>query len=236
VTPGGPLAPVREAFTLPIALLTIAWAGGARLSVAGELRFEPPPLMALVLSVLLLALMARAGALATARLFSERRSALENASGALVFVALLAATAQVFHLLTPTRGLPNLFVNVLFLALLVNTFSRRTERRHLLNSLAVMFGSAFLLKYVVLDSMATGGAARRFFATAVEGLTLGALGLEAQPPVMGYLAFGVTALYLVVLWWLPFEPRRWDDGVRTAELLTVVEARLLQEGRSRVDE
>jgi hypothetical protein len=194
----------REAFTLPLILLTVAWIGGIRFTAAG-IRFEPPPLMSLVLAALLLALLARAGAIAASQLFSPARRGLENATGAVVLVALLAATAQVFHLLTPVSGVMRVFVNVLFVTLLVNTFARRTDRGHLLWSLAVVFGSALVLKFVILDALAAPGGsfAHRLFAAAIEGLSLGALGAQSYGPAMGYLAFAVTAAYLVALWWMP---------------------------------
>lgn len=206
MTGPGALPVGREAFTLPVALLTVALLGGARLLPEGGVRFDPPPLMALVLAAMLIALMARAGAMTPGRLFSPARNGLANASGAVVVLALLAATAQVFHLLTPGRGLPAFFVNVLFVTLLLNTFARRTDRAHLLGSLAIVFGSALVLKYVVLEALASpAGIGGRLVTATLEGLTLGALGLESHPPAMGYLAFAVTALYLVALWWLPHE-------------------------------
>jgi hypothetical protein len=194
----------REAFTLPLVLLTVAWVGGARLAAPG-IRFEPPPLMSLVLAALLLGLLTRAGAIALAQLFSPVRGGLENATGAVVLVALLAATAQIFHLLTPESGLMRVFVNVLFVTLLLNTFARRTDRGHLLWSLAVVFGSALVLKFVILDALAAPGGsfAHRLFAAAIEGLSLGALGAQSYAPAMGYVAFAVTAAYLVAIWWLP---------------------------------
>jgi len=200
-----PVSAGREAFTLPLALLTIAGAGGMRLLPGGAIRFEPPPLMALLLATALVALLARSRTVDLARLFSPARRPLENASGAVIVVALLAATAQVFHLLTPSGGLLNLFVNVLFLALLANTFARETDRSHLLWSLAVVFGSVMALEFVVLDGLSPAGGSlgRRLFASAVEGLSLGVLGVEPHAPAMGYVAFIVTALYLVTVWWLP---------------------------------
>jgi hypothetical protein len=205
-----PLPTGREAFTLPLALITVSGAGGMRLLPDGVVRFDPPPLMALLLGTLLVALLVRAGAVGASQLFSPGRRPLENASGAVILVALVAATAQVFHLLTPAAGLLNLFVNVLFLALLANTFARRTDRAHLLWSLSIVFGSALALKFVVVSGLAApgGSLARRLFSSAVEGLSLGALGAEAYAPAMGYVAFAVTALYLITVWWLPGEPSR----------------------------
>src|SRR4029079_14836897 len=91
----------REAFPLPLALLTVAGAGGMRLRPDGAVRFDPPPLMALLLGTLLVGLLVRARAVDAVRLFSPARRPLENASGAVILVALVAATSQVFHLLTP---------------------------------------------------------------------------------------------------------------------------------------
>ena len=66
-----------------------------------------------------------------------------------------------------------------------------------------------LVLIVVSGLAAPGGSlARRLFSSAVEGLSLGALGAEAYAPAMGYVAFAVTALYLITLWWLPGEPAR----------------------------
>lgn len=205
MTMTAPVPAGREAFTLPLALLTVAGAGGMRLLPEGAIRFDPPPLMALLLGTLLVALLVRSGAVDAARLVSPARRPLENASGAVVLLALVAATAQVFHLLTPSGGLLNLFVNVLFLALVANTFARRTDRGHLLWSLAVAFGSALALRFVIVAGLATpgGSLARRIFSSAVEGLSLGALGAELHAAAMGYVAFAVTALYLVTLWWMP---------------------------------
>src|SRR5204862_1140996 len=106
---------------------------------------------------LLVALLVRARVVDVSRLFSPARRPLENASGAVICVALVAATAQVFHLLTPSSGLLNLFVNVLFLALVANTFARTTDRSHLLWSLAIVFGSAIALKFVVADALVAPG-------------------------------------------------------------------------------
>lgn len=47
--------PWHEAFTLPIVFLSAALLGGLRIDLSGGLAFAPPPLMALVLAVLLIA-------------------------------------------------------------------------------------------------------------------------------------------------------------------------------------
>ena len=60
--------PWHEAFTLPIIFLSVALFGGLRIDAPGGLRFAPPPLMALVLAVLLIAALYRSGTLDPARL------------------------------------------------------------------------------------------------------------------------------------------------------------------------
>ena len=81
----------RESITLPLLMLTVAGLGGVRVTAAGALVFVPPSLMSLVLGVLLVATLVRSGALAPDRLMSARRTPLENTSGAVVAMTLLAA-------------------------------------------------------------------------------------------------------------------------------------------------
>jgi hypothetical protein len=196
---------VHEAITLPLLLWTVAMVAGARVGADGALRFVPPPLMALVFSTLLMAVLVQSRAIALPRLLAPDHSLFENATGAVLLAALLLAGAQVFHLLTPERGIFNVFGNVLFLALLLNTYVTGVDRRRLLGALAVVFGSALVLKFVLLDGLASDGTSlgRRLLAAAVEGVTLGALGIEPHPPAMGYLAFVVVLVFMLALWSLP---------------------------------
>jgi len=196
---------VHEAITLPLLLWTVAMVAGARIGADGALRFVPPPLMSLVFSTLLVAVLVQSRAIAVSRLLAPGYTLLENVSGAVLLAALLLAGAQVFHLLTPERGIFNVFGNVLFLALLLNTYVTGVDRRRLLGALGVVFGSALVLKFVILDGLAVEGSTmgRRLLAAAVEGVTLGALGIEPHPDSMGYLAFAVVLLFMLALWSLP---------------------------------
>lgn len=201
---------VHEAITLPLLLWTVAMLAGARIGAGGALQFVPPPLMALVFSTLLIAVLVQSRAIVLSRLLAPHYTLLENASGAVLLAALLLAGAQVFHLLTPERGIFNIFGNVLFLALLLNTYVTGVDRRRLLGALGVVFGTALVLKFVLLDGLAADGTSlgRRLLAAAVEGVTLGALGIEPHPPSMGYLAFAVVLLFMLGLWSLPTGPER----------------------------
>jgi hypothetical protein len=195
----------REAVTLPILLLTVAGAGGLRVDAAGKLALVPPSLMALVLGVLLIATLVRAGALAPDRLLGERRSALENTSGAIVLMSLLLASAQMFMMLTPPTGLLGFIFTAFFVLLLWNTLAVSPDRRQLLRSLAVVFGGAFVLKFIVLAAAydAGGGLLHRVILTMLEGVSLGALGFVPDGAATGYVAFVLLGLFFFGLILLP---------------------------------
>lgn len=195
----------REAVTLPVLLLTAAGLGGVRIASTGALTFVPPSLMSLVLATLLLGALVRSGALAPHRLLNDRRRPLENASGATVLAALFAATAQVFSLLTPAAGLLAFVFTAFFVLLLWNTMAVEPDRRQLLRSLLVVFGGAFVLKFVVLAALYDPGSGllRRVLLTLLEGVSLGTLGFTPDGGATGYLAFLALALYFVALVLLP---------------------------------
>ena len=192
------VAVVRDAFTLPLIFLTVALFGGFRSANSPQgMWFLPPPLIALILATLLIGLLIRTGTLAPDRLMRSDRSVLENLSGAIVLATLFAATAQVFNLVTPETGLLHFIFTSFFLLLLWNTLAAQPDRPRLLRSLAVLFGGAFILKYIVLASLydAQGGWAKRVLMTLLEGVTLGGLQYQSPAALTGYTAFFTLALY-----------------------------------------
>lgn len=206
------LAPVHEAFTLPLLLIACALGGGFRSQLAdGGLQFAPPPLMSLVLAVLLLGVLVRAGVLVPWLLVSARRRPIENLSGAVVVGTLLLASAQVFNALTPEAGLLHVLANVFFLVLLLNTLAARPDTTRVLQSLGVVFLSAFVLKYVVLDALYApeGSLARRLLTTLLEGISLGSLGHTPYGSATGYVAFATVLGYLFSLLLLPRPVQAW---------------------------
>jgi hypothetical protein len=212
VTHSADPAAAREAFTLPLIFLTVALLGGFRSAESLGMRFLPPPLIALILAALLFGVLVRAGALWPDRLLRSDRSALENCSGAIVLAALFAASAQVFNLMTPESGLLHFIVTIFFVLLLWNTWAARPDRSRLLRSLAVLFGGAFILKYIVLASLydPQGGLTKRVLTTLLEGATLGGLQYEPPAAMTGYVAFFTLALYLIGVTLLPRVAKR--DG------------------------
>jgi hypothetical protein len=208
------LAPVHEAFTLPLLLVACAVGGGFRSGLAdGRLLFMAPPLMSLVLAVLLLGALVRSGVLVPWLLVGPQRRPIENLSGAAVALTLLLASAQVFNCLTPEAGLLHVVANVFFLILLLNTLAARPDGTRVLQSLGVVFLSAFVLKYVVLDALYApeGSLARRLLTTLVEGISLGSLGHTPHGSATGYVAFLTVVTYLFTLVLLPQRLPVWPE-------------------------
>jgi hypothetical protein len=234
VSARGPDA-VRESFTLPLLFLSVAAAGGFRVPIGGMgMQFLPPPVMALVLAVLLMGVMVRAGLLVPAALVGDERSGFENASGAVVLAALFLASAQVIQCLAPESGLLHVIYYTFITVLLWNTLAAAPDRPRLLHSLFVIFGSAFLLKYVALASLydPEGGVMRRLVTTLLEGVALGTLQNVPFAPVTGYVAFFVVLVYLVALTLLPrprttalLAPHRDTGLVTDAEPVTLLDGR-----------
>jgi len=183
----------HEAFTLPIAFLSVALLGGLRIDTAGRFGFAPPPLMALVLAVVLVAVLFRAGAIVPAALVHPARPGLANASGLAIVLALGAATAQVIATLTPDGGLLTLVFDVAWLVLFGNTLAARPDRRRLLASLLVIFGAAFVVKYVILSALYAPDSSlmKRAVMALLEGVSLGGLAYQPPGPATGYVAFAL---------------------------------------------
>lgn len=206
------LAPVHEAVSLPLLLIGVTLGGGFRSAPAdGRFEFLPPPIMALVLAVLLMGILVRAGVLVPWLLVGAHRHPLENASGAMLGLVLLLASAQVFNCLTPETGLLHVLANVFFLVLLLNTLAARPSGTRVLQSLGVVFLSAFVLKFVVLDGLYApqGSLAQRLLMTLLEGVSLGALGYAPHGRATGYVAFVTVLVYLFTLVLLPQPVRHW---------------------------
>ena len=201
---------VREALVLPFVFLTVALLGGLELrpegAASGLVSWSPPSVFSLVLAVLLLGALIRSGTLSPDRLLHASRSSLANANGLVVLVSLFAASAQLLNMLTPREGLPLLMVGVLLFILLVNAFAATPDRVSLLRSLAIVTSSAFLLKFVVLSSLAMpgdGGLVKRGLVALLDVATLGTITQTAMSPAASYLAFFITLTYLIALAALP---------------------------------
>jgi hypothetical protein len=218
-----PLPVAREAFVLPLLFLTVAGAGGLRIAPGTQaMSFVPPPLITLVLAVLLMGAMVRAGLLRPALFVGDHRRGLENASGTVVLLALLVASAQVFTCLTPDAGIVRLLFLLFFMFLLWNTLAAQPDRPRLLRSLAVVFGWAFVVRYIALSALADpqGGWTRRLVGVILEGASAGPVPGEPTAPLAGYVAFATLGLYMVGLVLLP--------RARTSAALVATEAEIVE--------
>jgi hypothetical protein len=197
---------------LPTIFLTVALLGGVRVEAGGgALLFVPPPLVTLILALMLLVLFARGGAINVGGWLSADRGATENVSHALTLGALFFASAQAFNSVLPDAGLPRLVLACFFLwTLWQNQFSAFDARR-LLRSLAALFGTAFVVKHLLLASLVDptgGGWLRRLTAAALEGVALGGPAYAAST---GYISFFTLALYVGGLFLLPPSPTVEND-------------------------
>jgi hypothetical protein len=196
-----------EVFYVPLVFLAVTLLGG--LHIADRILFVRPPLSALVLAVLLLSALIRCGVVAPQRLMHSARSPMQNVSGAIVLMTLFSASVQAFNSVTPLSGLPRIVVIVFLCVLLLNTLAASIDRTHALRSLAVIFGSMFVLKFIVLSSLSdpAEGWLKRVLLAAVEGATLGTLTQQPLAPATGYIAFLTLALFLAGLALLPRRER-----------------------------
>jgi hypothetical protein len=192
-----------EAIGLPGLFLTVLLVGSLRLGAADPL--VPPTPYALILGVLLMRVTIRSGALAPDALIASTRSTLENLNGVIVLVTLWVAAAQTIALLIPDSGVPRVALGVFFLLLLLNTIAASPDRRSLIRSLAVTFGGAFVIKFVVLDALSVRGDSplRRGLLAVVDTVTAGALIQTPQHPASAYLALLALGLLLFGIFLLP---------------------------------
>jgi hypothetical protein len=198
-------AALREGLLVPWLLLSSALLGGVRLTESGHLQFLVPPLASLVVMLLLLMVLVQTGIVHPGLLMSDRRTALENLSGAMVLVALAAASAQVVSAVTPEAGLP-LVLGVIFLfALFMNTLAAQPGRTRALRALFVAFFTAFTVKFILLDALYAPGRSLggRLLTGLLEGVTLGTLDHVLWAPGTGYVVFVSLVLYFVALTLMP---------------------------------
>jgi hypothetical protein len=187
---------------LPMIFLTVALLGGLRVNVEDHaFMFVAPPLITLVLAVLLMLLFVRGHAVELGRWVSSDHPTLVNVSHVLTLLTLFFASAQAFNSVLPERGLLYWLFSFFFLWTLWNNQFSAFDARRLLRSLAVLFGTAFVLKHMLLASLYApdGGWLKRIASVLLEGVSLGTLDAQAFAPATGYISFFTLALYVTGL-------------------------------------
>jgi len=204
----------------PAILLTVALLGGLRVNAEGAFVFIPPPLITLILAVLLMLLLWR-GRLIEMRLWvAPHNSPLTNSIGVLTLIAMFFASAQAFNSVLPERGLLHWLFSFFFLWTLWNNQFSSFDPRRLLRSLVVLFGTAFLLKHMLLASLYApeGGWLKQIAGTLLQGVSLGTLDAPMFSPATGYVSFFTLALFIMGLFVVTFSSERSPDQIQPPAL------------------
>ncbi|MEK6336646.1 MAG: hypothetical protein AABM67_17100 [Acidobacteriota bacterium] len=219
---------------LPTILLTVGLLGGLRIDgQTGKFIFIAPPLVTLVLAILLGSLFVRARAIDLHYWLAIDLSTLTNLSHLLTLIALFFASAQAFNSVLPESGLLHWMFAFFFLwTLWTNQFSAFDARR-LLKSLIVLFGTAFVLKHLLVSGLyaPAGGWFKRIAAALLQGI---AIDVPAFAPVTGYISFFALVLYVVGLLLIAPVPGR--PGLPAVNKLAVREDALAHESLDETSE
>jgi hypothetical protein len=201
---------------LPMLFLTVALLGGLR--VGAENRtfiFVAPPLVTLLLGVLLMLLLVRGRLISFHQWVGSELPPLTNVVHIWMLITLFFASAQAFNSVLPERGLLHWLFSFFFLWTLWNNQFSSFDPRRLLRSLAILFGTAFVLKHLLLASLYSpeGGWLKRVAGTLLQGVSLGTLDAPSLAPATGYISFFTLTLYVVGLILLAFAGKEEIDLV-----------------------
>ncbi len=199
---------------LPFLFLTVALLGGLRVSADDHaFIFLPPPLITLVLAVLLMLLFVRGRLIDLHTWVSGNNPPLMNLSHIWLLLTLFFASAQAFNSVLPERGLLHWLFSFFFLWTLWNNQFSSFDARRLLRSLVVLFGTAFVLKHLLLASLYApdGGWLKRVAGALVQGVSLGSLDAPAFASATGYISFFTLGLYIAGLVLMSFCSQHTED-------------------------
>jgi len=205
---------------LPMLFLTVALLGGLR--VGAENRtfiFVAPPLVTLFLGVLLMLLLVRGRLIKFNQWIGNELPPLTNVVHIWILLTLFFASVQAFNSVLPERGLLHWLFSFFFLWTLWNNQFSSFDPPRLLRSLAILFGTAFVLKHILLASLYSpeGGWLKRITGTLLQGVSLGTLDEPNFAPATGYICFFTLALYVAGLIVLGFAGRDQADLVANVE-------------------
>lgn len=192
---------------LPMLFLTVVLLGGLRVGTENRtFIFVAPPLVTLLLAVLLMLLLLRGRLIRFHQWIASDLPPLTNVVHIWMLITLFFASAQAFNSVLPERGLLHWLFSFFFLWTLWNNQFSSFDPRRLLRSLAILFGTAFVLKHMLLASLYSpeGGWLKRVAGTLVQGVSLGTLDTPNFAPATGYISFFTLILYVAGLILLAF--------------------------------
>jgi len=196
--------------------LTVVLLGGLRVdSENRNLIFVAPPLITLLLAVLLMLLLVRGRLIRFHQWIASDLPPLTNLVHVWMLITLFFASAQAFNSVLPERGLLHWLFSFFFLWTLWNNQFSTFDPRRLVRSLAILFGTAFVLKHMLLASLFSpeGGWLKRVARTLVQGVSLGTLDTPSFAPATGYISFFTLVLYVAGLILLAFAGNEIDGVV-----------------------
>ena len=192
---------------LPLLFLTVSLLGGLRVGAEKHsFIFVAPPLVTLLLAVLLMLLLGRGRLIRFRQWVGSELPPLTNVAHIWMLLTLFFASAQAFNSVLPERGLLHWLFSFFFLWTLWNNQFASFDARRLLRSLAILFGTAFVLKHMLLASLYSteGGWLKRVAGSLLQGVSLGTLDAESFAPATGYISFFTLTLYVAGLILLAF--------------------------------
>jgi hypothetical protein len=187
---------------LPMLFLTVVLLGGLRVDAESRtFIFVAPPLVTLFLGVLLMLLLVRGRLIRFHHWVRNELPPLTNVVHIWTLITLFFASVQAFNSVLPERGLLHWLFSFFFLWTLWNNQFSSFDPPRLLRSLAILFGTAFVLKHLLLASLYSpeGGWLKRIAATLLQGVSLGLLEGPSFAPATGYISFFTLALYVTGL-------------------------------------
>ena len=194
-------------FLLPFLFLTVVLLGGLRVNAdTRNFIFIAPPLVTLVLAVLLMLLLVRGGLIRVQQWVGSDYPPLTNVANVWLLITVFFASAQAFNSVLPERGLLHWMFSFFFLWTLWNNQFSSFDARRLLRSLAILFGTAFVLKHMLLASLYSpeGGWLKKVTGTLIQGVTEGTFDAPSFAPATGYIGFFTLTLYVAGLVLLAF--------------------------------
>ncbi len=217
---------------LPLLFLTVTLLGGLR--IAADTRafvFVAPPLVTLVLAVLLMLLFVRGRLIQFNQWLASDYPPLTNVSHVWMMITLFFASAQAFNSVLPERGLLHWLFSFFFLWTLWNNQFSSFDAGRLLRSLSVLFGTAFVLKHLLLSSLysSDGGWLKRVAGALLQGVSLGTIDAPAFSPATGYISFFTLTLYVAGLLLLTFASADDLDGPAYTDHLALREPAMVSE-------
>jgi hypothetical protein len=230
---------------LPTVFLTVALLGGVRLPVDGSgFLFTRPSLITLILAAMLMLLFIKGDLIRVQSWLSLDHTPLVNLSSSLTIATIYVASAQAFNSVLPEKGLFHWIFSFFFLWTLWNDLFSTFDARRLLRSLSVLFGTAFVLKHMVLASLFSpeGSWSKRLAAILLEGISLGTIEYDPLAPSSGYISFLTIALFvsglvaLSYLFHMDEDENRVEQIIRSFERLSAGERALVQQVLTNEDE